>query len=229
MLKLFQFPPIWGLPNASTFCLKLETYLKMNHIDYTNHYISNPQKAPKGKFPYIEHEGTIMGDSQLITQYLKTQFKSTLDDHLSDEDKAKGHMICRMLEEHFYWTIVYSRWVENWEQVKQDFFGTLSAPLKWIIPNIVRKNMIKQLYMQGLGRHSAKEIHQLGQADIQALATLFQGPYLFGDKPSSYDATVFAFLANVALTPIEGPLKKEITQYPQFKEYCQHMLTTYHE
>ncbi len=29
MIRLFQFPPAMGLPNASGFCLKLETWLRM--------------------------------------------------------------------------------------------------------------------------------------------------------------------------------------------------------
>ena len=29
MIKLFQFPPAFGLPNASPFCMKLETWLRM--------------------------------------------------------------------------------------------------------------------------------------------------------------------------------------------------------
>ena len=29
MIKLFQFEPAFGLANASPFCMKLETYLRM--------------------------------------------------------------------------------------------------------------------------------------------------------------------------------------------------------
>jgi hypothetical protein len=34
MVKLYPFAPAWGLPNASGFCLKLETYLRMAGLPY---------------------------------------------------------------------------------------------------------------------------------------------------------------------------------------------------
>ena len=35
MIKLYQFPPAFGLPNASPFCMKLETYLRMAGLPFT--------------------------------------------------------------------------------------------------------------------------------------------------------------------------------------------------
>jgi hypothetical protein len=32
MIKLYQFNPVWGLPNASPFCMKLETYSFLANI-----------------------------------------------------------------------------------------------------------------------------------------------------------------------------------------------------
>ncbi len=34
MIKLFQFAPAFGLPNASPFCMKLETYLRMAGLPF---------------------------------------------------------------------------------------------------------------------------------------------------------------------------------------------------
>ena len=45
MIKLFQFPPYWGLPNASPFCMKVETYLRMTGIPYQNVYVRDPRKG----------------------------------------------------------------------------------------------------------------------------------------------------------------------------------------
>ncbi|WP_310483468.1 glutathione S-transferase C-terminal domain-containing protein [Chamaesiphon sp. VAR_48_metabat_403] len=33
-IKLYQFAPAFGLPNASSFCLKLETYLRMMDLPF---------------------------------------------------------------------------------------------------------------------------------------------------------------------------------------------------
>lgn len=72
-ITLYQPPPAFGLPNASPFCMKLETYLRMAEIPYQIKAASFAQ-APNGKIPYIEHNGRLIGDSSLIIDYLKQTF-----------------------------------------------------------------------------------------------------------------------------------------------------------
>ncbi len=85
MIKVHQFEPAFGLPNASPFCMKLETYLRMTGIAYE---LSPPDmrdlgKAPKGKLPFIEDNGKIIADSTFIIDHLKTTHGDTLDSWLS--------------------------------------------------------------------------------------------------------------------------------------------------
>ena len=49
MIKLVQFPPAFGLPNASPFCMKLETYLRMAGLPFELNNKGDVMKAPKGK------------------------------------------------------------------------------------------------------------------------------------------------------------------------------------
>lgn len=79
MIKVYQFAPAWGLPNASPFCMKLETYLRMADIPYEIVPNADVRKAPKGKMPYIKHEGKVIGDSGLIIEYLKSVYGDKLD------------------------------------------------------------------------------------------------------------------------------------------------------
>ena len=53
MIKLYQFKPAFGLPNASPFCMKLETYLRMAQLPFVAPKISlgDIGRAPKGKLP----------------------------------------------------------------------------------------------------------------------------------------------------------------------------------
>ena len=51
---LWQMPPIWGLPNPSPFCMKLETWLRMSGLPYEAKAITGPPKSKSGKIPYIE-------------------------------------------------------------------------------------------------------------------------------------------------------------------------------
>jgi hypothetical protein len=59
MITLYQFEPAFGLPNASPFCLKLETWLRMAGLPYEapRMTLSAMGRSPKGKLPYIVDEG----------------------------------------------------------------------------------------------------------------------------------------------------------------------------
>ncbi|HJM48751.1 MAG TPA: glutathione S-transferase N-terminal domain-containing protein [Alphaproteobacteria bacterium] len=70
MIKLYQFPPGWGLPSYSPFCLKLETWLRLTALPYEVVDEPDPRKGPKAKLPYIDDGGTVLGDSGLIIDYI---------------------------------------------------------------------------------------------------------------------------------------------------------------
>ncbi len=55
MIILYQFPAVWGLPNASPFCMKVETYLRMTEIPYEPKLVMDPRKSPKGKIAFYKN------------------------------------------------------------------------------------------------------------------------------------------------------------------------------
>lgn len=66
MITLFQFPAAFNVPNASPYCLKLETWLRLAGLEYQVKVVSDPRKAPKGKLPYVRIEGEAIGDSEIV-------------------------------------------------------------------------------------------------------------------------------------------------------------------
>ncbi|MFT3926233.1 MAG: glutathione S-transferase family protein [Myxococcales bacterium] len=198
MLTLFQLPRGLGAPNLSPFCSKLETYLRMAKIPYQIQ-VSDTRKAPKGKVPWIEHEGHTLGDSSLIIEYLKQRFGDPLDGALSPAQRALGRLVQRTLEEGTYWVGVYDRWAvdENFERIREPLFGAiLGRPLIWVVPDLIRKRMLGVLYAQGTSRHTRDEVYAMARADFEALSQLLgDQPFLFGEQPTSYDAVLYAFTA----------------------------------
>lgn len=137
----------------------------------------------------------------------------------------------RLLEENLYWAMVYVRWVEpvGWKHTRQAFFGNMPVPLRWIIPPVARRGILRQLRGHGLGRHSAAEIYTIGKHDITALAEFLDNkPYFLGDKPCSLDAVAYAFLANLLWVPVDSPLKQHAQCYAQLESYCQRMRGQYY-
>lgn len=159
MLKLYQFERIWGIPNLSPFCCKIETYLRMADIEYEIEP-TLPLNAPKGKLPYIKDNDKALGDSRFIVAYLKSVHKD-LDKGLTDAELAVSVAMQRLLEEHLFWAALYSRWQytdENWQTNKQAIFGGLPPIIRDIVANRWRHKIKRQIFGHGAGRHQAEEI-----------------------------------------------------------------------
>ena len=230
MISLYQFPPAFGLPNASPFCLKLELYLRMAGLPYRNRYTLELHRAPKGKLPWIDDDGTAVADSGLIIDYLKRKFGDTLDGDLTPLQRARALAITRLLEEHLYWTVLHDRWIalSGWKMTRPAVFGALPWPLRVIVPWVARRGIRAELRGHGMGRHTPEQIHALGVADIDALAALLgDEAYLLGAQASSVDAIAAAFLANILLVPLETPIKAAAAGHPNLVAYCQSMTQQY--
>lgn len=227
MLTLYQFPTAFGLPNLSPFCMKLECFLKMAQIDYRVSEIIVASKAPKRKAPFIEDDQVRMGDSALIIQYLQRRHGVDLDAELSPRQRAQSLAFEKMLDEHLYWALVYSRWGDErfWPTVKQWFFADLPAPLRPIVPRMARRMVRRQLYQQGLGRHEPEEIYAFGRADIDALAVfLGDGDFMHGAQPTLVDACAVSYVANLLMPPLDTPLKAAAKAHDNLGPYCERMM-----
>jgi len=210
MLKLYQFERTWGIPNLSPFCCKIETYLRIANIEYEIKP-TLPFSAPKGKLPYIRDNSEVIGDSRFIISHLKSTYKD-LDKGLSDTELAVSVAMQRLLDEHLFWVLLYSRWQytdENWQVNKKAIFGGLPPIIRDIVANRWRPKIKRQIYGHGIGRHQAEEIFTLGKQDIDALsANLGSKRYFLGDQPTTLDTSAFGHLINIISCPIESPLKE---------------------
>jgi len=173
----------------------------------------DPSEAPKQKLPYIVDDGGTIADSALCISYLKQKYGDPLGDGLTTEQKALGHALCVMLEERTFWVMFYTRWMmpDYQKIVLETWFGGVPAPMRDEITGNVIKEMKAGVLFQGLGRHSEDEIFQFGVADVTAFENaLGDKPYLLGDQPSAYDATGYAFLANMCAKPFVSPLSEYV-------------------
>lgn len=223
MLTLYQFPPIWGLPNASTFCCKVETYLRMADIPYEICSMRDPRKAPKGKLPFIKIDGQTIPDSEFIIDHLINKYGDSLDKNLTETQKAFSLLLENIFAERLYWIMCYLRWQDEkgWAKVKKPFFGHLSGLAGFLVPIIVRQQMKKTLYRQGIGRHHPEEVCHLGYKTLDALAlVLGENKYFQGSELTRVDATAFAFLANIAWLPFDDPLKIYLQNQKNLLTYC---------
>ena len=214
-IRLHKFGQAWGIADASPFCLKLESFLREAKIAF-DVVPFDPRrsfgKAPKGKLPFIEDEdGTVVGDSTLIIERLSQRRGIDLDTPLSDGERCVSFAFRRMLDEHFYWVGVYSRWVDEpgWSIIREMLFARTPAAIRPFVTALARRRVAAALRAQGIGRHSSDEIYAKGLADLQALSTLLgTDAWFFAQgRPTLLDLWAHAFVAEVVAPPIDSPLK----------------------
>jgi glutathione S-transferase len=214
-VTLHKFLPAWDLPDLSPFCAKVETYLRLAGAKFETK-LGDPRKAPKGKLPFIEHEGRTIADSTAIIAYLEEKLGAPLDAGLGAKERAATEAYRAMLDEHYYWVLVNFRWKEDagWAVNKPEFVKILGAAgipgfARGFVGERVRAQMIKQLHTQGTGRHTTAEIAAIGARQLDSLSEwLGDSPYFFGDSPRTIDASVYAFLNGTLGAAVESPVKE---------------------
>lgn len=229
MLIIHQPPRAWGLPNYSAACMKLETWLRMTGIPYEIGP-ADCARSPKGKLPFIEDGGALVGDSSFILEHLKKAYGKDPDARLRSEERAISLAFRRMIKEHLFWCMTQDRYFEdrNWPTYK-----ALILPL--VAPDAppdqqekglseFREYMRGQIKGHGMGRHSPEEIARLGVADLLAISDfLADKPFFMGEEPTTADATVYAYVANILFAPIEGALKDHGRKTANLMPYCERM------
>jgi len=232
MILLHQVGPVWAKTSPSPACAKVETYLRMAELEFKTVSTMDSRKAPKGRLPYITDGGRTIADSTFIIEYLKEHYGDPLDAYLSDGDKAISLAFQRMIEENLYWCIIHARWQDdrNWPTLKKALFSRMPFPLRVIIPAIARKMAIGGLKGHGMGRHSVAEVSEIAIRDIAAVATfLGDKTFIMGDKPSSLDATVYAFISTLLGDPVQSEFKNFAKKQQNLVDHCDRMTAAYYE
>ena len=134
MITLYGSGPNFGLPDASPFVTKAETLLRMSKLPFEKALMSF-SKAPKGKIPYIEDDGQLLGNSTLIRWHLEKKYGIDFDQGLSAEQLAIAWAFEKMAEDNLYWASVYFRWMidANFRKGPVNFFKGVPAPVRPVV------------------------------------------------------------------------------------------------
>ncbi len=229
MIILYGFGKFFNVMDASPFVVKVDLFLKMSNLPYkVISDVRNMKSAPKGKLPFIEDSGQKIADSSAIIEYLTDKHHLTLDKKLTVEQSAQCYLLTKSLDEGLYWCLVYSRWVadDSWPTIKDAFFKKMPAPLRWFVPNLIRKSVRKNLHGQGIGRHSHAEILTITDNILNALSIMLgDKEYFFGEDYCSFDAVVYSHLCQFVSvryeSDFESDFSKQAKQYDNLVTFCQ--------
>jgi glutathione S-transferase len=226
MITLFGFGPAFGLPDPSPFVMKTEVQLKMAGLSYRRER-GGPQASPKGKIPFIEDDGVRVADSTFIRIHLEKAYGVDLDPGLSREQKAVAWAVERMLEDHLYWLLLYSRWLDdaNFAKGPAHFFDGAPDGVREAARERTRAN----LHGHGLARHNESEVLMLATRTLESLSLMLGSkPCLMGDQPCGVDATMFAMVGGVLTPFFDSPLRDQALRYDNLAAYSERMMQRYY-
>ena len=126
---------------------------------------------------------------------------------------------------------MYSRWVkaDTWLVISEAFFNELPMFLKWFLPNMLRKGVVKTLARQGFGRHNESELLTEADEHFSALSVLLgENDYFFGDKPSSFDAVAYSALCEFISVDFFNSFNQQARKYENLVQYCHRIEAKYY-
>lgn len=199
-LTLVTLGGAFGLQNVSPFCLKAEMLMTQLGLKYDIAVQADPRKAPKGKLPYLISDGDKLPDSELITMHIDALTQGRVYGGLAAKDQAFGTALSRLVDDHLYWILVASRWLDDdwFVHIIDGFFHIAPKPLRGFVARQARKQVEKTYFLHGLGRHSQQEQQEFARRDLQALQDAVGGDgFLFSAEPCIFDFTIASFMAGV--------------------------------
>ncbi len=220
---VWQIDGCWDLPSASPFCIKLQAWLRMAGVAHEVRALRGRPRSANGKVPYVQMpDGRMIGDTAMIMDTLSAERGLTLDEGLDERQRATATTITRMLEDHFYWAIVWDRWIlsEHWPRTKSAYFGWMPPPVRWLVPVVARRGVRRAFDGQGFGRMSDDQIVARIEQDLDALSSWLRDAEHCLGRPSSLDAIVYAFLTSAMRTPFDGPLRRAVAGRDELVTYC---------
>lgn len=237
MITVYGYLPAWGLPDMSPYVSYTDAYLRMAEIPFKSVILEKGDlaKTPKGKLPWIvDTDGTNVDDTQLIQYYLEEKYGDPLDGWLSKEQKATATLIHRMYGECWYWMAVQTRYRRDEDFAVYDplwvqFLAWLPEEQRRAPVEAFRDNLLTQFWYHGTGRNSESEVEFIASKLTDAMSDLLgDKPYLFGDRPSSLDANMYAGLSHCAMTPFPSPIGQYIRSKPNLVDFMDRVFDKYY-
>jgi glutathione S-transferase len=240
MITLYSYPTLFGVADNNGYGLKVFAFLRLvsamhdlsgkaastfpDHaagLPFVHEHIFDASKAPRGQLPYMVDDGETIGDSETIIAHLISKYALTIDAALGAREHDLSLLITRMLDD-LYWVMSYSRWKD------ERYWPLFRNALMREHPSLTTEGLLKarefnfqRYHFQGIGRYAPEAACARGLADLKVLADLIPADgYVHGPAPTSTDAGIYGFIANIFFYDINTPLKEFVVSQPNLVRHC---------
>jgi hypothetical protein len=165
--------------------------------------------------------GETVGDSETIIAHLIGKYALTIDAALGARERNLSLLITRLLDD-LYWVMSYSRWQD------ERYWPAFRAALLREHASLTDEGLAKarefnfqRYHFQGIGRYEPDAAYARGLADLGVLADLVAASgYVHGANPTSIDAGIYGFVANIYFYDIATPLKQFVCSRQSLVRHC---------
>jgi glutathione S-transferase len=174
--------------------------------------------------PYLVDDDETIGDSDAIIAHLKRKYALPIDDGMTREQHDIDLFVRRTLDD-LYWVMSYSRWKDEryWPAFRDALLNAHPEIAAHSLEAARAYNFERYRY-QGIGRYEPDDVYARGIADLQAISNVAgDHTFIFGEEPSSTDAAVYGFVANIAYYEIDTPLRRFVLEETDLAAYCETM------
>jgi len=221
MIILYSYPALFGVADNNGYGLKVFAFMRLARQPFVHEHLFDASAAPRGQLPYIVDDGEAIGDSDTIIAHLNSKYRLAIDTALGARERRLNLLVTRMLDD-LYWVMSYSRWKD------ERFWPAFQAALLREHPSMTEAALAEarefnalRYYFQGIGRYASDAAYARGLADLDVLDDLVSaGTYVHGTDPTSIDAGIYGFIANIYFYDIETPLKRMVSSRPNLVRYC---------
>lgn len=206
----------------SPFVTKLEARLRFANIPYALG-AGTPRTAPRGKIPYVEHEGQLIGDSTLIIKHLLAHgvIPTGDADGLTPGDRARDLAVRALLEDKLYFYGTREKWCDNYQTMIAGVLAAVPWFVRPLVGMLVYSKVSRTLDGQGTGLLSEEEVAMFKEEAWEALNALLseakatslrnrqdrrderedEQPFwvLGGETPTEGDATLYGFVVGALI------------------------------
>jgi glutathione S-transferase len=222
MITLYSYPELFGVADNNGYGLKVVAFMRLAGVPFAHEHIFDASAAPRGQLPYIVDDGEAIGDSETIIAHLNRKYALAIDAELDAAQRDRDLLVTRLLDD-LYWVMSYSRWKD--ERYFPAFRDALLREHPQLTVEGLRKAQefnFQRYFYAGIGRYAPEAAYARGVADLGALARLVpENGYVHGPQPTSIDAGIYGFIANIWFFDIDTPLKRFVAVHGNLVRHCE--------
>jgi glutathione S-transferase len=207
-LTLFDFPASTGLDgweSFSPFVLEVSRALRLARLPFERKAVNMlklKETNPLGQLPVLAVGDEKVADSTRILQRIEAMVPGSMTGGLDARGVAEAWLWEEFADTALYPYVLATRWVDDrgWPVPREHFFGAMPAPLRAVVPSIVRRATAKKVYERDFTRGGLDACYERMGSVLDSLEARAPGEgFWLGPKATAADIGLFAHLHSLRL------------------------------